>query len=102
MKNHNQKHLTLSDRFYIEQEIQQGHSFSSIAKTLNKDPSTISKEVKRNRIYCSPDRFQSRYKSCVNYADCKEHHVCGNGNCNSVCRQCRGKNPISYCIHFQP
>ena len=30
MKNHNQKHLTLSDRIYIEQELLQGSSFASM------------------------------------------------------------------------
>ena len=43
--NHNQKHLTLSDRVYIEQELLQGSTFRSIANTLHKDPSTISKEA---------------------------------------------------------
>ena len=101
MKNHNQKHLTLSDRIYIEQELLQGNSFASIAKTLHKDPSTISKEVKRNRTYYAPDRFRSKCKSCIHYADCKEHHVCGNMKCKSVCRQCY-KNPVYYCVFFRP
>ena len=47
---HNQKHLTLSDRIYIEQELVQGSTFKSIALTLHKDPTTISKEVKNNRV----------------------------------------------------
>ena len=42
---HDHKHLTLSDRIYIEQELIQGSSFKSIAKTLKKDPTTIAKEV---------------------------------------------------------
>lgn len=47
MNKHNQKHLTLSNRTYIEQELLQKSTFSSIAKSLHKDPTTISKEVKR-------------------------------------------------------
>ena len=47
MNEHNQKHLTLSNRTYIEQELLQKSTFSSIGKNLHKDPSTISKEVKR-------------------------------------------------------
>ena len=42
---HNQKHLTLTERIYIEQELVQGSTFSSIASIIDKDPSTISKEV---------------------------------------------------------
>ena len=33
--NHNQKHLTLSDRVYIEQELLQGSTFRSIAFAMN-------------------------------------------------------------------
>ena len=47
MSKHNQKHLTLSNRTYIEQELLQKSTFSSIGEVLHKDPSTISKEVKR-------------------------------------------------------
>ena len=41
------KHLTLSDRVYIEQALTRGDNFRTIAKTLGKDPSTISLEVRR-------------------------------------------------------
>lgn len=43
MSKHIQKHLTLSNRTYIEQELLQKSTFSSIGKVLHKDPSTISK-----------------------------------------------------------
>lgn len=46
----NGKHLTFSDRVYIEQELMQQSSFRSIAASLGKDPSTISKEV---RLHCA-------------------------------------------------
>ena len=38
-----QKHLTLSDRIYIEQGLLQLMSFKDIAAFLYKDPTTISK-----------------------------------------------------------
>lgn len=41
----NQKHLTLEDRIYIENELAKGTSFKNIAAFLCKDPTTISKEV---------------------------------------------------------
>ncbi|MDD6384780.1 MAG: helix-turn-helix domain-containing protein, partial [Streptococcus hyointestinalis] len=47
MKN---KHLTLSDRNDIQIGIEQLKTFSAIATKLGKDPSTISKEVRRNRV----------------------------------------------------
>ena len=46
----NQKHLTLEDRIYIENELNKGTSFKDIARFLCKDPTTISKEVKAHRL----------------------------------------------------
>jgi len=43
----NHKHLTLDDRIYIENSLDEGKSFREIAKYLCKDPSTISKDVGR-------------------------------------------------------
>lgn len=42
----NHSHLLLSDRIYIEQELNQGSTFYSIAKVLHKDPTTIQKKLK--------------------------------------------------------
>lgn len=46
----NQKHLTLDDRIYIQNELSKGTSFKDIARFLCKDPTTISKEVKAHRL----------------------------------------------------
>ena len=46
----NQKHLTLNDRIYIENELNKATSFKDIARFLCKDPTTISKEVKAHRL----------------------------------------------------
>ena len=39
----NQKHLTLNDRLYIENELAKGTPFKDIAAFLCKDPTIISK-----------------------------------------------------------
>lgn len=69
----NGKHLTYSDRVYIEQELMQKSSFRSIASSLGKDPSTISKEV---RLHCAiapngPYRFP-RCNYCKHFKTCKD------------------------------
>ena len=46
----NSCHLTLDDRIYIEQCLIQHMTFKDIAKYICKDPTTISKEVKKHRI----------------------------------------------------
>ena len=102
MKNHYQKHLTLSDRTYIEQELQQGSSFTSIANVIGKDPTTISKEIKRHRDYLKPDGFTGKCRSCMHYGECTERHVCGNDKCKYSCRYCYKKNPIYHCVFYLP
>ena len=43
------KHLTLSDRNDIQLALERGESFKAIGQSILKDPTTVSKEVKRNR-----------------------------------------------------
>ncbi|VLR78962.1 transposase, ISSmi3 [Streptococcus pneumoniae] len=43
------KHLTLSDRNDIQLGLERGETFKAIAQSILKDPTTVSKEVKRNR-----------------------------------------------------
>lgn len=44
-----QRHLTLADRTYIEQELVRSSSFTDIGKALGNDPSTISNKIKLHR-----------------------------------------------------
>ena len=46
----NQKHLTLKNRIYIENELNKGTSLKDIARFLRKDPTTISKEARAHRL----------------------------------------------------
>ena len=43
------KHLTLSDRNDIQLCLERGETFKTIGQSILKDPTTVSKEVKRNR-----------------------------------------------------
>ena len=43
------KHLTLSDRNDIQLGLERGEAFKAIGQSILKDPTTVSKEVKRNR-----------------------------------------------------
>ena len=53
----NQKHLTLEDRNYIEQALNQNMTFKEIGKFLSKDPTTISKEIKKHRTRKEASKF---------------------------------------------
>ena len=47
----NQKHLTLDNRVFIEKSLDLDMTLKDIAKPLCKDPSTISKEIKKHRTF---------------------------------------------------
>lgn len=95
----NQKHLTLEDRIYIENELNKGTSFKDIARFLCKDPTTISKEVKAHRLsdWYHKGTFYNAKNFCVHRYHCKKTNACGKiilcgvkcascPTCNQTCR----------------
>lgn len=83
MQKANQKHLTLSDRNYIEQALNAGMTFKDIGKFLSKDPTTISKEIKKHRIKKEPSYHTGYINICKYKYTCKRKNVCGK-NCNGL------------------
>jgi len=75
----NQKHLTLNDRIYIENKLNEGASFKDIARFLCKDPTTISKEVKKHRVsdWYHKGTFYNAKNFCVHRYHCKKTNACG-------------------------
>ncbi|MDV3426962.1 MAG: IS30 family transposase [Bacillota bacterium] len=84
----NQRHMTMDDRIYIEQALEKGIAFKDIGKFLRKDPTTISKEVKKHRML-KPRNIYGKYNSCKLRQSCNHKDVCGkNGKCNKRCASC--------------
>ena len=96
----NQRHLTLSDRSFIEQSLMQGMSFRQMAITLHKDPSTISKEVKKHRY--QPRQNSTSKNDCIHAPKCKKHHICGDKICMMSCWFCNDINCHEYCKEYTP
>lgn len=72
----NNKHLTLSDRSYIESAICKGESFISISKYLCKDPSTIGREVLKHRIL-DASQYKNRLNNyCAKRFNCDKTRIC--------------------------
>mgnify|MGYP002860791814 CR=1 FL=1 len=98
----NQKHLTLEDRSEIERQLTLGTSIATIASLLCKDPTTISKEIKRHRVSQPHNHFNEPDNACALFGECKRRHVCpGHApQCRKLCRNCRFCN--STCKNFKP
>lgn len=75
----NQKHLTLNDRIYIENELNKGTTFKDIARFLCKDPTTVSQEVKAHRLsdWYHKGTFYNAHNFCVHRYHCKKTNACG-------------------------
>ena len=88
----NQKHLTQEDRVFIENSLNQSMPFKEIAKYLCKDPSTISKEVRKHRSFRERNSFNSP-NQCAKRGTCRLRNVCGRPDpCKKECRGCAACN----------
>lgn len=97
----NQKHLTLDDRLYIENSLNEGRSLKDIAKFLCKDPTTVSKEIKLHRIQNSWNKgsFNNPYNFCIHRFRCKKTNACEKIIlCDTLCRSCHKCNIV--CSRF--
>lgn len=98
----NHKHLTLIDRTYIEEALNEARSFRAIARYLCKDPSTISDEVFKNRIANSWNRgsFNNPYNFCIHRFQCRKTNACKKlFLCDTRCRSCHLCNKV--CDSFE-
>jgi IS30 family transposase len=95
------KHLTLSDRIYIEQALIRGENFRTIAKAVNKDPSTISLEIRKfvewddGRLALKPGN------DCIRNGSCDKMHMCLRA-CSNKCRSCFFDHCAHVCPHYEP
>ena len=92
-------HLTLEDRIIIEVSLKNGESFAEIGRKLEKDPPTISKEV-RNHIKIVRNKS---YNPCANRASCsKIATVCK--SCSAqfryLCKRCVEYRCYELCTDF--
>ena len=93
----NQKHLTLSERIIIEQGLNGGLAFAAIANKIDKDPSTISKEVRKHRTL-KEHRRNYLPPRCKLEDTCTITGLCP--HCHGKCSEC--KKCLSVCKNYQP
>ena len=93
----NQKHLDLKSRYYIEHALDNRQSFKAIAAELDKDATTISKEVRNHKVFQKTGSHGRVFNDCANRNGCtatrlcpsctrpKNFRCCFCGRCASVC-----------------
>ena len=99
-----QKHLTLSDRILIEKGLNGSLSFTEIGRQIHKDPTTVSKEVRRHTKVKEFNGYGNI--PCQANADihsrCTIKHACGDMDCDLTCRQCRSFRCSDICKEYRP
>lgn len=100
-KNHsgNHKHLTLSDRIFIEKSLNERKNFKDIAKTLRKHSSTLSKEVIRSM----EEKPILHYKGndCKYFISCTSSKLCSSC-CIEFCKYCNDHDCRWLCEDYEP
>lgn len=91
------KHLTLNDRIKISQMLSEQASFKSIAATIGKNCTSVSREIKNHMVFRKTGGYGRSYNACIHRRDCNVRGLCTNcslgkrkpcslcGKCNSFC-----------------
>ena len=98
----NQKHMTQDDRITIEKGLDAGISLRQIALSVQKDPSTISKEIKKHRTMQPHRTFNEHPNQCRNALKCKKTNVCDPQT--KICKRrcCTCSRCMKKCPDFVP
>lgn len=95
------KHLDLQARLRIEGMLDHQKSFKAIGIAVEKDCTTISKEVKNHVVYEKTGSFGRPFNDCLFRTGCKEKYLCDpctskyNRHCSN-CPRC-----ISHCERYK-
>ena len=93
------KHMTLNDRISIQEGLDNGYSIRTIARTINKSPSTVMREIEKHKTV-KGKRRPDLLDECALKKDCSIYHLCQGIDCNSQCRTCEKCKSI--CPNYSP
>jgi IS30 family transposase len=85
MQNKKYMRLTLAERKSIAQGLKSGMSLKSIALSLNRSTSTVSREIIRNSIHRKSGGFGTDFNNCLHRDKCFEARLCDKEDCTSIC-----------------
>ncbi len=93
------KHLTMSERIEIYSLLKQDKSIRKIAKALNRDPTTIAKEIKKHLEVKETGCGGRPFNQCKNSDHCIKTGACGAKWCLEFCYKCSKCNSV--CKEFE-
>ena len=99
------KHLDRMDRDFIEMALKEGMSFRDMARHLCVSPTTIGKEIERNRTFVTSGKSMSLSRKCARAKSCSVTALCADACSNprgGRCASCRMVGCINLCRDFQP
>ena len=98
----NHKHMTQDNRVTIEKGLDTGTSLRKIADSIGKDPSTVSKEIKKHRTLYAHNTFNEPSNKCALFRNCRIKQLCIGSmpSCKKMCYTCSRCNRI--CPDFVP
>lgn len=93
------KHLRIEDRIIIEYGLDNNFTLKEIAKRVSKDPTTISKEIKRNRFLRVSKKKENDLQPCQNRKNCTKTNLC-TSRCGKQCKKCKFINCYRACNEY--
>ena len=105
-KKRSHKHLDLEKRKMIERYLDEGKTFARVAHDLGVDPSTIHREIRRNRRHEGKSGIQSADKNdCEHLRSCKLKTLCviaeNDRACKTrYCKYCRKVKCEKHCRDY--
>ena len=99
------KQLSLPERIIIENMIHKDYSFASIARNLNRSPSTIAREILHYRCFTSRMPISGE-NDCINKSGCRRNKLCPIGGVHGCfaarCNRCpEGIICTSICDYYE-
>ena len=109
------KHLSLSERFDIEDGLSTRKSFKEIARSIGKDCTTISREIRNHYVVKNTGGIGRQFNNCIYRSTCPNRGKnCNLNNCTKfkeqkcnllnkppyVCNGCKLKNQCTLTKHF--
>lgn len=84
------KHLCEEERIYIVNSLNADFTVTQIAKAICKDPTTVSKEIKKHRVLKIPHGTTGFYNTCKHLRSCTKTNICSSHDkCNTkLCKTC--------------